>query len=67
VYTETVEALPPVVKGEVFRRLGEILAGRLVDERYGHLTPGVRQTILEILSETLTGFDAIDVRVEAGG
>jgi hypothetical protein len=67
VYTETVEALPPVVKGEVFRLLGEILAGRLVDERYGHLTPGVRQTILEILSETLTGFDAIDVRVEAGG
>jgi len=56
VYTETFAALPPPVKGEVYRLLADVLSGTIVDERFAHLEPATRQTILEILQETLDGF-----------
>jgi hypothetical protein len=51
IYSPTFDALPPVIKDYVARRLQEILAGEN-DENYSHLTAADRQAILEILRET---------------
>ncbi len=58
IYTAAFDALPPVVKTAAYRRVGQILSGDVQDRRYAHLTPDLRQAVLEILSETKPDFDA---------
>ncbi|MDP1572227.1 MAG: hypothetical protein Q8L86_19690 [Vicinamibacterales bacterium] len=52
IYTAAFDALPPVVKQAVYRRLGAVLAGDDAAPKYRHLTPAVRQAVREILRET---------------
>jgi hypothetical protein len=51
IYSRTFDALPPVMKTYVVRRLDEILAGGGGDT-YSHLSASDRQAISEILHET---------------
>jgi hypothetical protein len=52
IYTEAFAALPPAVKAAAYRRLVQILSGAMDDRRYAHLTPPIRQAVLEILRDT---------------
>jgi len=50
------DALPPVVKTYVYRRVREVLSGKGQRAEFTHLTPDLRQAISEILTETKPGF-----------
>ncbi|MEW6323708.1 MAG: hypothetical protein AB1635_21765 [Acidobacteriota bacterium] len=52
IYSEAFDALPSPVKDAVYRRLVDILSGRVAGQRYAHLTSPLREAILEILQET---------------
>jgi len=52
IYTGAFDALPPVVKQAVYRRLAAVLAGEEAAPKYRHLTPAVRQAVREILRDT---------------
>jgi hypothetical protein len=56
VYSESFDALPPVVKTYVYRRVREVLSGKDQRAEFAHLTPDIRQAIAEILTETKPGF-----------
>jgi hypothetical protein len=56
VYSESFDALPPVVKTYVYRRVHEVLSGKDQRPEFAHLTPELRQAINEILTETKPGF-----------
>jgi hypothetical protein len=56
VYSESFDALPPVVKSYVYRRVREVLSGTDQRPEFAHLTPDLRQAISEILTETKPGF-----------
>jgi hypothetical protein len=56
VYSESFDALPPVVKTYVYRRVREVLSGKDQRAEFAHLTPDLRQAISEILTETKPGF-----------
>jgi len=56
VYSESFDALPPVVKMYVYRRVREVLSGKDQRPEFAHLTPDLRQAISEILTETKPGF-----------
>jgi hypothetical protein len=49
--SESFDALPALVKDQVYRRLKEILTGRDPGSEFAHLTPDDRRAIFEILSE----------------
>src|SRR5262249_7016339 len=55
IYSPAFDALPDDVKDMACRRLHEILSGKDTAPKYAHLTPPVRQAILEILKDTKTG------------
>lgn len=52
IYSESMDALPPVAQRVFYRRLEAILQGAEQDGAYAHLTPGVRTAIREILRAT---------------
>jgi hypothetical protein len=52
IYSRSFEALPELVKAEVFRRLREILTGRDTSPPFAHLSADDRRSILEILLDT---------------
>src|SRR5260221_13845498 len=52
IYSPAFDALPGDVKDAAFRRLREVLSGRDRDPKFAHLTPAVRQAIVEILRDT---------------
>jgi hypothetical protein len=52
IYSPAFDALPGDVKDAAYRRLREVLSGRDRDPKFAHLTPAVRQAIVEILRDT---------------
>ena len=54
IYSPAFDALPDDVKGAACRRLHDVLSGKDTSPKYAHLTPPVRQAILEILKDTKT-------------
>ncbi|MBN1240231.1 MAG: hypothetical protein JXB36_17135, partial [Gammaproteobacteria bacterium] len=58
VYSRAFAALPEAAKAQVFRRFGEVLSGADTSERFAHLSAADRAAILEILTETHSGFAA---------
>jgi hypothetical protein len=55
IYSETFDALPPLAKEYVYRRLFEVLSGRDQSREFQSLSPSDRRAILEILVETKPG------------
>ena len=55
IYSPAFDALPDDVRGAVCARLHDVLSGKDRSPKYAHLTPTVRQAILEILKDTKTG------------
>jgi hypothetical protein len=53
IYSPSVKALPPEAKEYVFRRLAEVLSGEDQTKPFAHLTASDRQSIREILIDTL--------------
>ncbi|NND98151.1 MAG: hypothetical protein HKN47_12560 [Pirellulaceae bacterium] len=60
IYNPAVDALPPKVHRLVVEKLMDVLEGRDESESYAHLTPSMKQEILEILRETKPGLFAGD-------
>jgi hypothetical protein len=54
VYSEAFRALPADVRNAIYRRIFGVLQGGAAEARYAHLSPGERQTVAEILRDTLT-------------
>jgi hypothetical protein len=52
IYTPAFDALPAAARDAAYRRLQEILGGREKHARYAHLTPAIRQSLIEILRDT---------------
>ena len=53
IYSPAFDALPPMVKAPIYRRLWEVLSGQETDGRYRSALPrAVRQSIVEILRDT---------------
>jgi hypothetical protein len=52
IYSESFDALPEVVKGEIYRRLYDVLTATTTDGEFAHLSLEQRQAIREILCET---------------
>jgi hypothetical protein len=62
VYSPEFDAMPPLAKQYVYRRLREVLTGKDTSPDFATLTPTDRQTILAILTETRPDF----ARAESG-
>lgn len=58
IYSDGFTQLPPEVKGDVLKRLRAVLTGENQSEEFAHLTSSDRQTIHEILKDTLPGLPA---------
>jgi len=54
IYSPAFDALPDDVKDATCRRLHDVLSGKDTSPKFAHLTPPVRQAILEILKDTKT-------------
>jgi len=54
IYSPAFDALPDDVKDATCRRLHDVLSGKDNSPKFAHLTPPVRQAILEILKDTKT-------------
>ena len=55
IYSSAFDALPPLIKGTIYRRLLQVLTGDEQDERYRTaLSRSDRQAIVEILRDTKT-------------
>jgi hypothetical protein len=52
IYSPAFDALPGDAKDAAYRRLREVLSGGDSDPKFAHLTPPVRQAIIEILRDT---------------
>jgi hypothetical protein len=52
IYSNGFNGLPQQTKDYVYRRLFDILTGKVQDKEFAHLTPETRQAILEILRDT---------------
>lgn len=52
IYSEAFDAMHPQLHREVCRQISDILSGQVQSEEYQHLTPGLRQQILEIVRDT---------------
>jgi hypothetical protein len=52
IYSEAFDAMQPRLHREVCRQVLEILNGKVQSEEYKHLTPALRQQILEIVRDT---------------
>ena len=55
IYAPPFDALPAVAKDAVLARLERVLAGEDHSPKYAHLTPPLRQAIVEILKDTKGG------------
>ena len=55
IYSPAFDALPGDVKDGVCQRLHDVLSGKDADRKFAHLTPAMRQAIVEILRETKPG------------
>jgi hypothetical protein len=55
IYSEAFDALPPVVRDRIYRRLWEIVTGADQTPVFGRLTAADRQAIYEILLDTKPG------------
>ena len=55
IYTPAYDAMPAMAKEAVAARLRQVLAGEDASAKYAHLTPEVRQALLEILKDTKPG------------
>ena len=62
IYSDQFERLPAPAKAAIARRLGGILSGEERDSKYSRLTAADRRAILEILADTLKGFDLAGAR-----
>ena len=58
VYSEAFDGLPAPVKRAVYRRLWEILTGKVTGPRYAHLSGATRRAIRQILRDTKADLDA---------
>ncbi|HQZ38175.1 MAG TPA: hypothetical protein PLH72_03965 [Vicinamibacterales bacterium] len=58
VYSEAFEGLPAPVKDAVYRRMFDILSGRITGPAYEHLSAEDRRAVSEILRETKPGLPA---------
>jgi hypothetical protein len=58
IYSESFDALPPVVKSHVYRRLRDVLSGADAGDDFARLSPDDRTAILDILRETKPDFAA---------
>jgi hypothetical protein len=58
IYTPAFDALPPSAQDAIYRRLSDVLLGKVADPRYERLSPTDRQAVLEILRETNARADA---------
>jgi len=56
IYSESFDAMPPVVKGYVYKRLREVLTGEDKRPEFTHLSPADRDAIRQILEETKPEF-----------
>jgi hypothetical protein len=52
IYSPTFDALPPLAKGAIYRRMWHVLAGEAQEPRYRSLSLTDRQAIVEILKDT---------------
>ena len=52
VYSPAFDALPPLAKAPIYRRLWQVLSGEAREPRYKVLSPEDRQAVLEILRDT---------------
>jgi hypothetical protein len=52
IYAPAIDALPAEVKAALFKRLGQVLRGEEAGSKYGHLTPTIREALVEILHDT---------------
>jgi hypothetical protein len=59
IYGEEFDALPPVAKNYVYRRLREVLTGADMRPEFAHLSPSDCTAILEILRDTKPDFKLI--------
>lgn len=55
IYSPSFDALPAMARHEVLRRLNEVLSGRDARPQFAHLTPAMRQALIEILRDTKPG------------
>ncbi len=53
IYSPQFDALPPEVKAATLTRLRQVLEGEDTSPKYAHLTPAIRQAIVEILKDTM--------------
>jgi hypothetical protein len=56
IYAEAFDGLPMTAKTAIYRRLKDVLEGRVRSPRYARLTAADRQAVLEILRETIRDF-----------
>jgi hypothetical protein len=52
IYSPAFDALPPLAKTPIYKRMWQILSGELRDPRYARLSRADRQAIVEILRDT---------------
>lgn len=55
VYTESFDALPEELRERFWRKMDQVLTGKVAEEKFAHLTTADRQAIREILRETKSG------------
>ena len=58
IYSDSFDALPPIVKNRVYQRLDDVLTGKDQSDDFAALTPADRKAILEILQDTKPDFAA---------
>jgi hypothetical protein len=58
IYSPAFDALPPLAKAPIYRRLWQVLAGEASEPRYRSLSLADRQAVVEILKDTKPGLPA---------
>jgi hypothetical protein len=59
IYSEAFEALPPVAKDAVYRRMWDVLSGADTAPKYARLSVADRRAIVEILKDTKKDLPAV--------
>ena len=59
VYSPAFDALPPLIKDPIYRRMWEVLSGEVDEPRYLALSRADRQAVIEILRDTKPDFGAL--------
>ena len=66
IYSEAFDAMPPVVRDRVYRRMWEVLSGKDTSAPFAHLSAADRKAIYEILRATKPGLRGFISRVTGG-